>query len=459
MARSAEQIAVNIATAMLDANPMTDVTKGPFYDVAIVPPANEIASAEAEADRVSTLYSRFADRPGALADGEIAAIGRAFKVATPVGRKAKVLLTFYLTSLPTTSIDIPAGVAVGSADGVFVFVTTTSVTRIDASTAATRLDAGSGRYLFNVEAEAVAVGGAYNLPAYRITKLLTPIPGVAGVYNAVASSGGSSPDRSSSYLASVQDAFLSRDTSSISGLAVDIARRGISQDIRIVDSTQRDAFTRPVRGSAVDVYMINPGADTAEDVFAANNENEYQLLKKPVLGIDAVYINGVVLGSSSYTFVPDTSPAYRRSAVANDRVRLAVEVASGDVVRIRYTYASAPWSLQTSYAESDVMGVDVLARLTNPYYVTIAADIVCPASSLSSVSSALQAFLLTKFGTTYHSSDATAYLQSVFPEVQLIRWTTFNRRGQTGVDTLHVPFGFNLALKSSSDLQLRTVGV
>ena len=185
--------------------------------------------------------------------------------------------------------------------------------------------------------------------------------------------------------------------------------------------------------------MINPGADTAEDVFAANNENEYQLLNKPVLGIDAVYINGAVL--------------------ANDRVRLAVEVASGDVVRIRYTYASAPWSLQTSYAESDVMGVDVLARLTNPYYVTIAADIVCPASSLSSVSSALQAFLLTKFGTTYHSSDVTAYLQSVFPEVQLIRWTTFNRRGQTGVDTLHVPFGFNLALKSSSDLQLRTVGV
>ena len=200
MARSArtDRRQHHLTAKLLDANPMTDVTKGPFYDVAIVPPANEIASAEAEADRVSTLYSRFADRPGALADGEIAAIGRAFKVATPVGRKAKVLLTFYLTSLPTTSIDIPAGVAVGSADGVFVFVTTTSVTRIDASTAATRLDAGSGRYLFNVEAEAVAVGGAYNLPAYRITKLLTPIPGVAGVYNAVASSGGSSPDRSSS---------------------------------------------------------------------------------------------------------------------------------------------------------------------------------------------------------------------------------------------------------------------
>lgn len=444
---------------MTAANPMADVNKGPFYDIAIAPPANEISVIESEADRITTLYSRFADRPGTLADAEIAALGRAFKVATPNGTKSKVLVTFYMNTLPSTAMDIPVGLPVASADGVYVFVTTTAVLRVDSSSAGAHFDASSGRYLFNVEAEAVAVGGGYNLPAYRITKMLMPIPGVAGVYNAVPSTGGSSPDQTQNYLSNVQDAFLARDTSMLSGLALDIQRRGVNQQIQLVDSTQRDSFFRPVSSSAVDVYMIDPVADTNEDVFAAQANGVYLLSKKPVLSIDAVYVNGTPQASTAYTFIPDTTPAYRRSASAQDAVRLSLKLATGDTVRIRYTYGSAPWNLQTGFGEADVMGADVLARCTNPLYVSMAADIVCPASSLAAITATTQAFLTSNFGTTFHSSDVSTYLQAVYPEIQMIRWSTFALRNHTGVETIAVPFGFSLAFKSSSDLQLRTVGV
>jgi len=459
MARSASEIALAIATDMLDADPTVDTNKGPFYDIAIVPPSNEIASAESEADRVSTLYSRFADRAGTLANTEIAALGRAFKVATPTGQKAKVLLTFYMTSLPNTTTSIPTGLPVASSDGVYVFVTTTSIPTISATTAGAYLDASTGRYLFNVEAEAVAVGGGYNLPARRIVKLMMPVTGIAGVYNAVASTGGANADTTNSYLAQVQDTFLARDLSTLSGLVTDIARRGVNQQVVLVDSTQRDSFFRPVQSSAVDVYLIQPDADTYEDVFAPTASNTYTLTRSPVLSIDAVYINGIVQSASVYRFGPDTTPAYRRSASATDTITLSTVLSSSDVIRVRYTYAAAVYSLQSTFDTGDIMGADIMIRLTNPLYVTVAGEIVCPATSLASIRSAATSYLTTNFGTSFKASDMTAYLVALFPDIQLIRWSVFGRRGHNGVETVNVGTGFSLAFKNAEDLQLRAVGV
>jgi hypothetical protein len=459
MARSASEIALAIATDMLDADPTVDTNKGPFYDIAIVPPSNEIAAAESEADTIATLYSRFADRAGTMADTEIAALGRAFKVATPSGQKAKVLLTFYMTTLPTTTVSIPTGVPVASSDGVYVFVTTTSIPSITSTTAGAYLDASTGRYLFNVEAEAVAVGGGYNLPARRIVKMMMSVTGIAGVYNAVASTGGADANTTDSYLSQVQDTFLARDLSTLSGLVTDIARRGISQSVVLVDSTKRDSFFRPVQGSAVDVYLIQPDSDTYEDVFSPVASNTYQLTRSPVLSIDAVYINGVALSSASYTFRPDTTPAYRRSASATDVVKISSTLTSSDVIRIRYSYASSVYSLQSTFDAADVMGADILIRLTNALYVTVTGQIVCPSTSLSSITTAAQTYLTTNFGSSFKAADMTAYLTALYPEIQLIRWSVFGRRGRTGIETVNVPTGLSLAFKDSSDLQLQAVGV
>lgn len=459
MARSASEIAKTIAQDMLDADPTVDTNKGPFYDIAIVPPANEIAAAESEADRVSTLYSRFADRAGTLANTEIAALGRAFKVATPTGQKAKVLLTFYMTSLPNTTVALPPGLPVASNDGVYVFVTTTSIPNINAATAAAYFDAGTGRYLFNVEAEAVTVGGGYNLPARRIVKMMMPVTGISGVYNAVASSGGADANSTDSYLAQVQDTFLARDLSTMSGLALDLARRGSNQAVTIVDSTQRDAFFRPVQSSAVDAYLIQPDSNVFEDVFSPVSSNTYQLTRSPVLSIDAVYINGIVQASSAYIFGPDRTPAYRRSARAVDTVKLSMPLASSDVIRIRYSYSNAVYSLQSTFSNADIMGADVLLRLTNPLYITVAGEIVCPSTSLQAITTAVSTYLTTNFGTSFRSTELTDYLVALYPEIQLVRWSVFGRLGHTGIETVNVPTGFSLVFKTSADLQLKAVGV
>jgi hypothetical protein len=361
--------------------------------------------------------------------------------------------------LPTTTVSIPTGVPVASSDGVYVFVTTTSIPSITSTTAGAYLDASTGRYLFNVEAEAVAVGGGYNLPARRIVKMMMSVTGIAGVYNAVASTGGADANTTDSYLSQVQDTFLARDLSTLSGLVTDIARRGISQSVVLVDSTKRDSFFRPVQGSAVDVYLIQPDSDTYEDVFSPVSSNTYQLTRSPVLSIDAVYINGVALSSASYTFRPDTTPAYRRSASATDVVKISSTLTSSDVIRIRYSYASSVYSLQSTFDAADVMGADILIRLTNALYVTVTGQIVCPSTSLSSITTAAQTYLTTNFGSSFKAADMTAYLTALYPEIQLIRWSVFGRRGRTGIETVNVPTGLSLAFKDSSDLQLQAVGV
>jgi hypothetical protein len=105
------------------------------------------------------------------------------------------------------------------------------------------------------------------------------------------------------------------------------------------------------------------------------------------------------------------------------------------------------------------MGADILIRLTNALYVTVTGQIVCPSTSLSSITTAAQTYLTTNFGSSFKAADMTAYLTALYPEIQLIRWSVFGRRGRTGIETVNVPTGLSLAFKDSSDLQLQAVGV
>lgn len=454
MARSADAIAKTIAEDIQAADPIIDVTKGPYYDSVIRPPANELATAAAEMERVSTLYSRAADTSNALTAAEIAALGRAFKVSTPVGKRATALIMFYGTSKPTKEIVIPAGTPVATTDGQLIFTTNQLIRGIDASNASSYYDANSGRYLYPVMATAVGEGEIYNLPAYRINRMLRTIDGgISGAYNPIPSTGGVAPSSTASYLSLIQENFVSRDSGRFSGVATELQRRGVTQALLFVDSSERDAFFRPVVGAAADIYVTEAEEASEDEVIAANGRTSIPLTKQPVLSVESVYVNGKLLDSANWSVVVDTSPARVGSSVAQTLVKIPAGGLT-DAVRVRYTYAGSVQQIADSLEENDMMGADLLPRLAQPFYVQAYAEVNCPVDILADVRAAILYYVTQPFLQLIDPADASSYVRKSFPEVKSLTWTRFDTKDSTSVRRLNVRPGLVPTFKASTDLQV-----
>ena len=454
MAKSASTIATNIATNIQSADPSCDVTKGPYYDQVIVPPATELASVAQETERVGTLYSRLVDTSNLLNATEIDALGRALNVTTPVGKQATVLLTFYATAKPNGTISIPVGTAVATTDGSYIFTTTQAISGITSANISSYYDSTSGRYLISAMATAVSEGTGYNLPAYRITRLLTTLTGIAGVYNSAASTGGKQATTSSDYLTQVQAAFYGRDTGSISGLKVELQRRGVTAQMLFVGPDERSAFFRPVLGSALDIYLSDTDETSADESIDALGKTTFTLSKQPVLSVTSVYINGTLLDSSYWSVSYDTSLAYAKSTSATTTVTLTTTTSTTDTVRVRYTYAKSVYDLQQSLDDQDLMGADLLPRILRPLNVNISAQINCPTNLLATIKSALQTYVTAAFLERIDPSDVYTYLRTSYSDIKQLKWTKFDRLGFTGVTPIDVPHGLQPTFSSASDFSV-----
>jgi Baseplate J-like protein len=453
MAKSADQVAASISLSVQSADVSVDVTKGPYFDTVIRPPSVEIAVIGSEVERVGTLYSRMVDQSNSLNATEIDALGRAFGVVQPSGTRAKVLVLFTANAKPSTEIVISAGTPVSTQDGQYVFTTISTMRGIDSTTISAYFDANSGKYLIPVQAVAVAEGTNYNLSAYRINRLLTTIPGIAGVYNPVSSAGGVSPYTSSDYLSEIQASFYGRDTGSLSGLAVEIKRRGISSTLLFVDPSERDAFFRPATSSALDVYLSDQEETAADEIFAANGRSSIMLTNQPVLGVDAVYINGKLLSTSAWSVSYDTSTAYGRSTRARTAVTFSM-TSTSDSIRIQYRYAGSVVRLQESLDQQDIMGCDLLPRIPRALLININAEVSCPADLLAAVKSSLQYYVARPFIDVIDPKDTYQYLRSSYSELRQLKWNTFDRLNGTTVGPIKVGPGLQPVFKNAADLSV-----
>jgi hypothetical protein len=453
MAKSADQVAASIASSVQSADISVDVTKGPYFDTIIRPPSAEIAVIGSEAERVGTLYSRMVDQSNSLNATEIDALGRAFSVVQPSGTRAKVLVLFTVNTKPSTEIVIPSGTPVSTQDGQYVFTTISTMRGIDSTTISAYFDANSGKYLIPVQAVAVAEGTNYNLPAYRINRLLTTIPGIAGVYNPVQSSGGVSPYTSSDYLSEIQASFYGRDTGSLSGLAVELKRRGISSTLLFVDPSERNSFFRPATSSALDVYLSDQEETAADEIFAANGRSSLVLTNQPVLGVDAVYINGKLLSTSAWSVSYDTSTSYGRSTRATTSVTFGT-TSTSDSVRIQYRYAGSVVRLQESLDQQDIMGCDLLPRIPRAMPININAEVSCPVDLLAAVKSSLQYYVTRPFIDVVDPKDTYQYLRSSYSELRQLKWNTFDLLNGTNVGQIKVNSGLQPVFKNSADLSV-----
>lgn len=453
MAKSSDQVAASIANTIQSTDRSVDVVKGPYFDLVIRPPSTEISTVGNEVERVGTLYSRMADQSNSLSASEIDALGRSFGVTRPTGTRARALMLFVVNSKPSSEIVIPSGTPVSTSDGLYIFTTTSTVRGIDSSSISAYFDAESGKYLIPVQAVAVAEGSGYNIAAYRVTRMLSTVSGVSGVHNPIASAGGTDPYTSNDYLSQIQSSFYGRDTGSISGLSIELRRRGVSSQMLFVDPSERDAFFRPALGSSLDVYLSDPEETAEDEITVSTGSPSIVLTNQPVLGVDSVYINGKLLNGSSWTVSYDMSASYGRSSRATTKVNIG-SVSSSDVIRVRYRYSGSVARLQQSLDSQDIMGADLLPRLLRPLPVSVSAEVSCPIDLLSSVKSSLNYYVTRPFIDQIDPKEAFAYLKSSYSQLAQLKWLNFERLNSSGMNSIKVPAGLQPTFKSASDLSV-----
>lgn len=375
---SQQTIEDNLVAAVQAINPSIDTVKGPIWDLLLQPVPPEIANVSADVDALETLYSPLiATNPAN--NQQIQTLGTAFKVVQPTGQRAVVGLVFWFTSLPNTTITIPAGTAVATVDKSIIYTTDSDVNGINSQTAFSYYNASTGRYEVYVQATAAQEGVAYQVPAQRLTLLLSTVTGISGVYNPGPGTGGVDPGDYSNYLSLIQLRMLGRVANSFasySELALELYPSIITN---FVPSSDQLSFRRSVRGDGFDCVVAQPNTVTAEETYSGSQATSFTsttttfvLQHQPIQSVNAVYVNGSI--TNNFVFVQDLAPETTGSAHGTDSVQLLQVLSPSDTVRINLDYDGYCYGLQGQLFNTntdDFFGADGLVRLATPAQVTI----------------------------------------------------------------------------------------
>jgi hypothetical protein len=426
---SSQTIKDSLIAAVQAKNPSIDTTKGPIYDLMLRPVPDEIAAPSTEIESIQTLYSPLI----AESSNNYAAIdtlGRAFRVSKPTGQRAKTVLVFWFTTLPQGEISIPAGTAVSTSDRSIVYTTLSDVQGVNQQTAYSYYNSSTGRYEIYVDAQASQEGQEFEVPAYRLTALLSRIANVSGVYNSVPATGGVSPGGYDAYLDLIQQRFLGRDSSSFASYKQQIKTSYPDCVVQFVPSSDYVVFRRNVRGDGADAVVASPQTTITEESFSAGNLTEFVPMHQPILQVTDVYLNGSRI--SDYEVIKDIQAETADSAKARDRVRITRTLKPADTVRVRFSYCNYCWSIQNQLfvaSTDDFFGMDVLVRLATQKQVQIAMT-VQTTSLTSDLQSSISAFVLgqvnsTGFASSLDPRDLVGVIYETYSEVKSITLQLF----------------------------------
>lgn len=438
---SSKTIRDNLIDAVKAVNPSIDTDKGPVFDLLLRPVPDEIASVSGDISALSTLYS-----PLIATDSNntqaIDTLGEAFKVSKPAGQRARCGLVFWFTALPTTTINIPAGTAVSTVDKSIIYTTTSDIRGINAQTAFAYYNSSTGRYEVFVDAVASQEGAAYEVPAYRLTLLLSTVSGISGVYNPTQGQGGVDAGSYSTYLSLIQKRFRGRVASSFASyeeLALELYPDIVTG---FIPSSDTSGFRRSVRGDGFDCVVAVPYSLTAEETFQASQATPgsepgtlvFELLHQPCLGVNAVYVNGSYV--SNYEFLQDTDPATQYSARGHDRVLIKQTLKVTDTVRVNFNYCGYCYGLQGQLFNTntdDFFGSDGLVRLAEPAGVVVEMDVQLVMQT-SGFQSSIVAFILgyingLGFTSNLSPEQFITDLYATYTEIRSVKLKQFHREG------------------------------
>jgi hypothetical protein len=462
MARTAQQIQQSLADSITATNPRIDVAKGPVYDTLLQPVPIELAITEAEQDRLNTLVTlQFGD---VATPEEATAISTAFSVAPGLGGPSLCTVTYKAYALPSQDLPVERGSLVSTLDNQYIYITTERQV-LPALQASLYYNATTKAYELTVNIEAQAVGPDYDVAAYSIRNMMTPVQGFDAVENRIPASGGVLAEDPTTTLNRVQAALAGTTPDSAGGVASDVRDFDTANvgDVAIVFSKDRTLFTRPINRPAMDAYVIGLiSTATTQSFTAVGGEQAIVLTSVPVLSVDAVTVNGTPVG---YAFVSDTSTDYGGSASAGDFVMLDAPVLAHDVVFVSYSYNSLIASLQSQLFNNldRPFATNVLARQSRKVLVQIVLDVaVLPSFDLTRTSNALQGAIYAivqpgQFVDELSPSDFRDTLKAQVGGLSSINVNTFRRASGSMQDVEVIDFAKNE--ESQVDVAFLTINV
>jgi hypothetical protein len=447
MARSKEQVADSIRNSILSIDNRADLKVGPLWDYLISPIPPELSTIENKIDTLKVYYSPNFASVATQQEARDFAVN--FGTGPSIGNFARTTVVFYRNSPPAAGLSytVPIGALVQTIDGNLVFRTTQSAT-MSGDYAATYFNPSTQRYEVTVIVEAVAPGVKYNIPAGHIRKMQTQISGIDNITQPAEARGGTEPEDSLEVALRVQEKFKGLERNSISGITTLIkeAEPSYVTSVSIVKPTDRIEFRRLTNGPSLDVYVQGQNyAQCAEDYLATGGETAIPItVNRTVVGITSVAVNGNVLDSATWTFLPDTTLEYQFSTRANPMIQFTSALTANDLVEIVGTKNYLLDSLQVLFTgENSLFKTDLLLRsfIQLPIIVSLEVRITSgdPDAIRSEIMTYLTYFIQPTSGipTQLIPDSIRSLLKENIPEIDTVKILEFRRR-YGSIDTVEI---------------------
>jgi len=412
MARTEEDIIVELGESIQSTDTTLDIVQGPLPDIMIRPQAGQLAIASEEAESLRQLFTL--DFEESATDDEVRNALANYASSPGAGVKSRHVQHFLRFTRPTEDISIPAGTLVSNINGDLVYRVVTSGT-ITTLSADNFYNPGRNAFELGLLVEAVGVGEDFNLPKFRINSIVTVVLGIDSTENRSASSGGVTKETKEEQATRLKTALLGRNLGApggIQGLITDGLPELVS-DVATVQPFEKE-FTRLVTGPALDLYNIGSATEAYTQTFTATGgETQIVLEKVPALSIDTLTVNDVS-GAITGTLVIDETFESGLSLNATDVLVLDTPLALNDVVQIVYQFNTVLEQVQTTIFSDGaefLFNTDILVRSPFPVNPRIVGKVQALASfSTTEVEQDVQTFLQTEF-------TFTEFTETIFPEV------------------------------------------
>lgn len=363
MAKTAEDIKLELKESIQQTDKTLDVEQGPIPDIFINPESGQLANASEDAESLRQLFTLNFD--ASATDEEIRKALANYGSSPGEGTKASHIQHFMRFTRPSVDITIPAGTLVANVDGDLVYRVMTSGNILSGS-ASSYYNASRRTYEIGLLVEAVGIGEKYNLPENRIIVLTTPVSGIDSTENRSKSIGGKEKETKESQTERLKNSLQGINLGAPGGLqdAIKNSLPELVLDVAVIQPFEKE-FQRLTIGPALDIYCISDNIQSFTQTYTASGgETQIPLTKVPVFQILTLTVNNV--SGISYTLVIDTSVETGYSLEANDYVILATALGLGDIVVIQYEYNKSLediYSVVFSEGTSYLFNTDILIRL------------------------------------------------------------------------------------------------
>lgn len=299
-----------------------------------------------------------------MTDYQIEQLATSWNLTRKSATASQANITFYKRDIPTSTITIPAGTIVTTTTGEnsnsLSFISENDVILDN-----TKWNQTTGRYEVDVVMTCSSAGVDTNIASGTIVN--TSISAVDGCINKSASYGGTDEETNEALANRIITASQGRVLGTIAGYQTLVSEIEGITDASIVTAGEEDSI-RNTYGNEVDVVLVGETFESVIDEITYSEQTRIIMSKQPVKTISYVKnaTTNIVLPTTAYTFVKDTSPTTYSSVDALDRIVINTlsYFSSGDIIQIAYTVNSLVQETQDllDLPENKIIGSNVLVR-------------------------------------------------------------------------------------------------